>query len=474
MIGTGAVVDRRWTAAAYGSGLLVAATIGYFLLRIPIQLTDSFTSILALKGSFLDLMRSQFYQVGYLRPGLWAEMKLIHDLSGGEYFYWFRMTQALQVAVLLTLFVYVLRPRGLRDAAAVPVALAVLVGSHTFAWTVREAYPVNTFLTILLCCAAAVALSSSAARWWTTPAAIAIFVVSALTVESGLLVWVILVAGYVLGWRGVSRTGVVGLCGALAGYFVLRFLVFGNGLPAVSERDSGLGFERLTQAEVQAMFGGNRLPFYAYNVMASLLSVLIGEPRDGVFELGKSIAEGQAAPALLVGFVASVMATAVIVRYAWVRRSAWMSQAFTHGDRLVILFAVVLAANAAISFGYTKDIIMSPAGLLQAAAVFVAVRDLIGRVPGSSFRRIGVAVALVVLSATWGIRAVGLHAALDATAVSVREQWAFVDDWLAAVGSTTLSPTSEALKQQLQDDANLRHPARPQLRQDYARLFEVE
>ncbi len=53
-----------------------------------------------------------------------------------------------------------------------------------------------------------------------------------------------------------------------------------------------------------------------------------------------------------------------------------MARTFSHGDRLVILFVVVLAANAAISFGYTKDIIMSPAGLFQAAAVFVAVRDL--------------------------------------------------------------------------------------------------
>lgn len=473
MSSTEAAADRRWAAAAYGYALMVSAIIGYFLLRIPVQVTDSFTSILALKAPWGKLLHDQFYQVGYLRPGLWAEMKIVHDLSGGEYFYWFRMTQVVQVAVLLTLFVHVLRPRSFRDAAAVPVALAVLVGSHTFAWTVREAYPVNTFLTILLCCAAAVALSSSAPRWWTTPAAIALFAVSALTVESGLLVWVILVAGYLLGWRGVSRTGVVALCGTLAAYFLLRFLVFGNGLPGMSERDSGFGFARYAPAELQAMFP-NPLPFYAYNVVAALFSVLAGEPRDGVFELARSVTAGQTDPALLVGVVASLAATAVIVRYAWVRRGGWMAGAFTHGDRLVILFAVVLAANAAISFGYCKDIIMSPAGLLQAAAVFVAVRDLVGRVPASTVRRVAVAALLLVLSTTWGIRAVGLHAALDRTAVSVREQWAFVDEWLARTGSTDLSPTPAALKQRLQDDANLRFPARPQLREELATLFEVD
>ena len=469
-----AAADRRWAAAAHGYGLIVAAVIGYFLLRIPVQVTDSFTSILALQAPFATLIRDQFYQVGYLRPALWAEMKLVHDLSGGEYFYWFRMTQAVQVVVLLTLFVHVLRPRSFQDAVAVPVALAVLVGSHAFAWTVREAYPVNTFLTILLCCAAAVALSSAAPRWWTTPAAVALFAVAALTVESGLLVWVILVAGYLLGWRGVSRAGVVGLCIALAAYFVLRFLVFANGLPGLSERDSGFGFTRHTPTELQAMFGGNPLPFYAYNVVASVLTILAGEPRDGVFELARSVTEGQTSPSLLIGLVASLLATAVVIRYAWVRRAAWMARTFSHADRLVILFVVVLAANAAISFGYTKDIIMSPAGLLQAAAVFVGVRDLVSRTAASPVRRIGVAALLLMLSTTWAIRAVGLHAALDSTAGSVREQWAFVDEWLTGRGSTGLSPTTEALKRHLQDDANLRHPARPQLREELTRLFEVE
>ncbi|MFI5077301.1 MAG: hypothetical protein ACHQRO_08160 [Vicinamibacteria bacterium] len=466
--------DRRWLVAAHGYGLAVAAVLGYFLLRIPIQLTDSFTSILALQQPFGVLMRDQFFQAGYLRPGLWAEMKLVHDLSGGEYFYWFRMTQALQVTVLLVIFVHILRPRTFRDALVVPVALAVLVGSHTFAWTVREAYPVNTFLTILLCCAAAVALSSAAPRWWTTPAAIVLFAVSALTVETGLLLWVILVGGYLLGWRGVSRTGIAGVCVVVAGYFVLRFLVLANGLPGLTERDSGFGFSRHSPAELQTMFSGNALPFFAYNVMASALTVLLGEPRDGVFELTRGIVDGEVPPPLLIGLIASVLATGVLARYVWIRRRAWLARTFSHGDRLVILFVLVLAANAAISFGYTKDIIMSPAGLFQAAAVFVALRDLIERPPAGPVVRVGAAALVLLLSCTWAIRAVGLHAALDYTAGSVREQWAYVDEWLVRTGSANISPSTAALKSRLQDDANLRHPARPQLRDEWAVWFEVD
>ena len=38
---------------------------------------------------------------------------------------------------------------------ALPIGLAALIGSHTIAWTLREAFPINAYLTIVLCCAAA-------------------------------------------------------------------------------------------------------------------------------------------------------------------------------------------------------------------------------------------------------------------------------------------------------------------------------
>jgi hypothetical protein len=472
---TAEVRDRRWVVVSHAYALTVAAAIGYFLMRIPIQVGDAFTALQSLQTSFGALVRDQFFQAGYLRPGLWAEMKLVHDLSGGEYFYWFRTTQVLQVTVLLALFVHVLRPRTPRDAVVVPLAVAVLIGSHTFAWTVREAYPINTFLTILLCCVAAAALSSGPARWWTSPAAVLLFAVSALTVETGLLVWVILATGYLIGWRGVSYSGVVWTTALLAGYFALRFLILANGLPGLSERDSGFGFTRYAPQEIQAMFAANPILFYAYNVLVSLATVLVAEPRNGVFDLTRGIAEGQVDPALVIGFLASTLASAVVFRYVWTRRRSWWSLSFSHEDRLVVVFFVVLLANAAMSFAYTKDVIMSPAGLLYAAAVYVAVRDLVQRPASSTAARLAVAAVVLVLSVTWAIRSVGLHAALDRTAGSVREEWADVEQRLVRMGrasGVSLSPTG--LARQLQDDANLRHPSRPQLRDELTTLFEID
>ena len=80
----------------------------------------------------------------------------------------------------------------------------------------------------------------------------------------------------------------------------------------------------------------------------------------------------------------------------------------------------------------------------------------------------------VVLSVSWSLRVIGLHAGLSWTAVKVREQWAYVDDWLANTGTRDLSPRDRALRDQLQDDAVRRHPAPPPLREELAWLFEVE
>jgi hypothetical protein len=464
---------RFWTRAAYAYAGLASATLGYFLLGIPVQVTDSFLNIVALDGSFLQLMRGAFAEVGYLRPGLWASLKVVHDLSGGDYFTWFRWTQVLQVAAVLVLFVRLIQPRTAAQAAVVPLAVAVLIGGHAFSWTVLEAFPINTFLTILVYTAAAANLAFAERRWWTDLLAILLCVAAALTVESGLLLWVIFVGGYALGLRGVSGRAVIVLIGLLGAYLVLRFVWLDAGLPDLTQREAGYGFRRYGGGELQQMFGGREATFYVYNVVASFLNVLVGEPRDGVWQLVRAFVQDEPKRVLLMETAAGLLATGVIGRYAWRRRDAWLSRRFGRGDQLVLLFGLVLVANAAICYAYTKDVIMSPAGFFFAAAVFVACSDLIG---SASVARARIAVSaaslvLLALSGLWGIRAVGVHVALHRTAQEVRDQWAYVDEFLAARGFQTLTPRQLAVKEQLQDDAVRRHPSTPMLRNEWMRRF---
>ena len=233
----------NWLVVSHVYGLVAALVMGYFLLRIPIQIHDCFTDMCALLQPMGRLVQDAFTLPGYFRPGRWVFMKAVFDVSGGQYFMAFRTMQALQVLVLVALFVGQLRPRRAIDAALVPLGIAVLLGSHTFAWTVREAFPINHFLTIVVCCAAAVRLALLRYRWWNDVAAAAIFVLAATTLgerSAGV--------GDRRGWlspgdaRRVARGRSPGSRHCWSLYFVMRFMVLDIGTPGLELREGGFGF----------------------------------------------------------------------------------------------------------------------------------------------------------------------------------------------------------------------------------------
>ncbi len=121
-----------------------------------------------------------------------------------------------------------------------------------------------------------------------------------------------------------------------------------------------------------------------------------------------------------------------------------------------------MAANALISYTYTKDVILSPAGIFYAAALTIAVKALIetGSVSASRLRVATLTMVMMVLSATWAFRAIAIHVALRSTATAVRNDWVYVDDWVESQG-LELDASGVALKQQLRSDAISLHPARP-------------
>lgn len=455
----------RLTAYAYALG--VAAVLAYFLLDLPIQVSDSFGNMLKLQSVSLgDLVYNEFWQRAFLRPFLWAELKIVFDLADGNYSVWYRNVHVLQVAVLALLYVKLLRPRTAADLAVLPVGLAALIGIHTFSGTVAEAFPINTFLTILLLVFGAAAVVMSRYRWWNDVLLALMAVVAALTVESGLLVAVIVIGAALVRAPGVSRTGAMVQVALLVGYFALRFVILDVGSPGLSERASGFGFGRIERDVLEQRFGANPLPFYAYNVVTSILSVLFAEPRAGVWRLTFGLTVGDPEPAMVVNVIASTLGTAAIAWFAWQRRHAWLARDFSDDDRLVLLFALVLVANGAISFPYTKDVVMSPAGAFFAVAMAVALRHM-AAVPRRGAILAAAAAFMLVLSVTWSVRVIGLHAMLREMAPTVRNEWVgaiftMPEQYKAEFAANPLGPR---LMRQLHDDAVHRRPAvRPRLR----------
>ena len=466
--------ERRWEVVAYAYGLLVTAVLGYFLVGLTIQVSDSFGNLLAVQEPTLgQVLRDQLSQRGYLRPLLWGQIKAIYEWSGGDYFLWFRGIHVLQVAALIALCVYVMRPRDVLGAALVPLSLAVVVGAHTFMPLVREAFPINSFLTIAIACVAAMALAQRAQpNWYVDAFAVALLTGSILTVESGVLVWVVSVAAYLVGMRGISRNAVVTMTVCVAAYMLVRMLVLNVGSPSLAERASGFGFSTLEPADLIRRFEGRAWVFYIYNVVSSIATVLFAEPKGGVWRFTWELTTGTVHPWSVVSVVSSTAATVLIAWFAWSRRAAIRRWQLDEADRLVIVFAGVLLANAVISFPYTKNVIMSPSGVFLGLAVYAASRAWLQAIP-----RHHAAITIVlfaVLTCGWAFRVAGNHYNLRRTAAEQRAEWVTVDNWLDRQRIALRSADARALHDALRRDALVNHPTPFQPSTRWTRWFDID
>jgi hypothetical protein len=248
--------------------------------------------------------------------------------------------------VLLLLVVRILRVRSVTEAAVLPLGLAMVVGMHTFAGTVLEGLPINHFLTVLICCAAAVSLSQANHRPIIDIAAVAVLVAAMLTIESGLLLIVVFVAAYIVGYRGVSRRALVAMTACVGLYFVTRFVLLGGSAPGLSERSAGFGFSTLDPDELVRRFGTNPCP--STSTISCPRCAVCSSPSHGAAS-GYSragLVEGGLEPWQIVNVVTNVSTTWLIAQYVFNRLPLWRRGQFDDPDRFVVMFLMMLPANA--------------------------------------------------------------------------------------------------------------------------------
>jgi hypothetical protein len=441
--------------AAFALASLIALAIAADLLWMPVQVFDSIGEILdaqqspSVWASFAD----NIHGAAYFRPMRIAQIKALFDLAGGEH-YWlvYRGFHALLLMTAILLFTLALRVSTKIDFAAAAFALAVLVGLRTFRGTVQEAFPINHFLEIVVFCLIALNLARSRGGWWADVAAAVAFVVAALTLESGLLVWVVAATAWAVGWRGISTRGVAAITVLAAGYVYLRFVYLSTGLPDLTERSSGFLFAMLEPDELQQRFGAQPAWFYAYNVAASALSVLISEPTGGVFMATQAWLSDDLRPRLSIPVITSVATTVLLVWAA--ARTLRRPRSVDDTARFLVLFAVVLAANSVLSYAYTKDEIMSIAGAFYALAAFAAMRvalTRLDRLPGAT----AIALLLLVSALTvgWSVRAAGVHYLLRTQAFRQQNDWVHLPGEWRREGRWPADPAAQSVIRRLRQDA---------------------
>jgi hypothetical protein len=394
-------------------------------MRIPVQVFDALEEMLAAQQStsLVDTFWSAAYNAGYLRPLRIVQIDAIFDAAHGNYWLAYRGLHAATMVCGLLLFTRAMRVRTIADLCAAGFALSVVVGMHTFQALVREAFPIQHFLEIAVLALVMLNLSQARPRLSVELAALVTFVVAALTLESGLLVWVVAIAAALVGMRGISTRGLVAMTVLLAGYFVFRFGILSVGTPGLSERSTGYLFDMLDPPEIARRFADRLAVFYAYNVAASTLSVLFAEPASGLFVTLRAWLDGRMTSGLWLTFTSTLVTTGLIVTAAVLLLRRY--RASDASDRLILVFAMLLGANAVLSYAYTKDDIMSVSGIFYGLAAYSAIRLLIGRVPPASRALAGVLTIVILATGTaWAMRSIGIHHVARLAAFKTRNDWA--------------------------------------------------
>ena len=303
--------------ATYGMAGLFALALAWDLLWMPIQVSDSVSEILAAQRSpsvWVSFTNAMGTDAAYFRPLRIAQIKALFDMAqGSSYLFAYRGFHALLIGVTLLLFTRVLRVSTLTDFAAAAFALVTLTGLHTFRGTVQEAFPINHFLEIVVFCLLTLNLARSRGGLRIDLTAAVVFAAAVLTLESGVLVWVVAAAAWAVGWRGISTRGLALMTLLLMGYFYARFGYFTNELPTLAERSSGYLLSVLDPPELQQRFGAQPLGFYGYNVATSVLSVLFSEPQAGVFVAVRAWLDDRMLPHVVLPIATSVVTTGLIV-----------------------------------------------------------------------------------------------------------------------------------------------------------------
>ncbi len=452
------LASRQVQCAAWAAAVVLALGVGHDLLHMPLQVSDSLSLILdaAISPSAWSDFRAHLSEVAYFRPMRFVTIKVVADLSGGNYALAYRLFHAALVLLFVVLFVRALQVRDRVMLAATPLALTVFLGIHTFLGTVKEIYPTNHFLQIAVLALLALNLTQSKGGLLVDIALWLTFAFAALTLESGLLVWVVIVAAWMTGMPGASRRSVAGATLLLAGYALVRFGMFSTGLPSIDERSTGYLLGTLSPDQVRERFGDDLTLFHLYNVVSSAMSVLFSEPRSGVFAFVRAIRGDQVAPRHFIQIGASLFATGLIAAYVISRVRAGIRWPQTPADRHVVIFAIVLAANASISYVYTKDEIMSVAGAFYALPVFGAAVYFLRRWrerPHSWATTAAVCVLFLAGSSVWAVRAAGVHHVLRSQAFVQRNDWTRLEREWRRDGNWERYASSEPLIRSLQRQA---------------------
>ena len=264
----------------------------------------------ATSWSWQDSIRNAFSRDVEYRPLFTLGVKAAYQVVGLR-LWWYQALVLLQFAAVLALLIWLFRPLSVRRALAACVALSCVVGLHSTR-ILFGFWPLNHHSggLVLLLLATALALDPRTRQrdWIYFPLTLA----ALLLIESGLVIAPLLV---ILWWADAPGIGFRGVLSAAAG--VAAYLVIRLGFGTVSDSlgiytSSGLGFSDVNPETLRNIFEHAPWLFWSYNVIATFLTVLVSEPRAGVYRFVESLLRGEKELWQWIHVASSVLTTGVI------------------------------------------------------------------------------------------------------------------------------------------------------------------
>ncbi|PYR72570.1 MAG: hypothetical protein DMF87_27725 [Acidobacteria bacterium] len=366
-----------WIVAA-----ALALPIAHSVFRIPIQVSDSLEPIVisarypntaALLRDSVRFSPTTFRPMRYLQARGLLEAA---ESTGLTYHAVFRTVHVALLLMLVALFVLAARVREWTDLAAFTVALPVFVGIHTFVAMLQEAFPVNHYAEVAVCVLAVLWLAQRPPRWFVAPLICLLLVLALSVIESGAMVWVAVVASAAARLRGITRATLISTTVVVVAYVALR-RALDIASPGIGGHGSGFGATFYSAEELAQRFGAHPLALIAYNVAGGFASLLLSEPRQGVYSLAMWWRDSVLHPVVVINLVSSVVTTAVLVWYGVTHlRGGYAS--WSHRQRLFVVACALMVINAALTAAYIKDEIISPGCALHPALRCVQDQERLG------------------------------------------------------------------------------------------------
>jgi hypothetical protein len=343
------------TIVAFLLALLITAPIADSVFQIPVQVSDSLEAIvIAVKApsSSKLLADSMRFSPTTFRPLRYLQSRWLLRAADAVHVTDTTMFRGVHAALLFAVVLLFVAAAGVRDwldVAAFSVAFPVLVGVQTFVTMLLEAFPVNHFAEVAVCALAVFVILQHPPRWF-TPIVVCVLTALALSViESGAMVWIVVVCAAAAGMRGATRSTVIAATVTFAAYVALRYSL-GISSPGIGGHGSGYGDTVYSGDELVRRFGAHPLGFMLYNVIGGFASLLFAEPRQGVYSLLIAWRTRQIHPVVLINVISSAGTSALIAWHAWrcarVGRARW-----TDRDRMFVkscaAFAIKAGLNAA-------------------------------------------------------------------------------------------------------------------------------